>query len=65
MEELNESNQLVNQHCQHRWERGEGGEFHVSTKGKPLSLKKKKEQTGSCMVKRQDTIFAPGRLPLN
>ena len=45
MKELNESNQLVNKHCQHRWEQGEGGEFHVSTKGKPFSLKKKKEQT--------------------
>lgn len=48
IKELNESNQLINQYYQHSWERGTrrlGDKFHVSTKGKPFSLKKKKEQT--------------------
>ena len=53
MKELSESNQLINQHYQQGWgwgdEGGEvvggGGRFHVSMKGKPFSLKKKKEQT--------------------
>lgn len=53
MKELNESNQLINQQYQHGREqrtRGEGEQvprlhFRVSTKGKPFSLKQKKEQT--------------------
>lgn len=44
---MNQTSSLT-QHCQHGWEQGlKGlwGKVHVFTKGKPSSLKKKKEQT--------------------
>lgn len=43
--ELRESNQLINQHGPEQGTRGLRGKFRVSAKGKPFSLKNRKEQT--------------------